>query len=162
VPAASATSSVNESYGAVELLPGDEAALHHRLIAIDGVLRLHQPRHGGGDIGAGGIDGVLRGLRIEPRDDLPRPHWVADIHRARDELTADAKRQVDGVLGLDGTGQRDRLTAADLDDLGDAHRPNRLRRRHLGGRVELAAAEQQRGSQGHQGEESASNPRRKR
>ena len=69
-----------------------------------------------GQLRARRLQAALLVLRIEPRDELARPHGVADAHRALEHPAVDAERQVDLGLRLHGAGERERVAACALLD----------------------------------------------
>ncbi len=78
--------------GLFELRRRDQVFFGLRLIAIELLLRIHQGVLGGGKLRLRARGVLLRVRRIEPGDDLPVLHHIAEAHAPLDDLAADAKR----------------------------------------------------------------------
>ena len=90
------------------------------------IARLHQARHGRGPVGAGGLYRIAPGGAVQAGDHLAGADLIADIHRALDQLTADAEGQGDVLLGLNGPGEGHGLAARAFLHRHHPHRPDRL------------------------------------
>ena len=82
------------------------------------VLRLDEPGLRSGQLRARGQQAALLVLRVEPRDELARPHGVADADRPFQQAAVDPERLVDFGLRLHRAGQGERAAACAL---GDGH-----------------------------------------
>ena len=87
-----------------------------------GILRIRQHGLGRSQIGFRRPQRVLIILGFNFRNDLAGCNGVANIDVSFPDATTDPERQIDLILGLDLTGQADRLAAGRVSDRGRTHR----------------------------------------